>query len=133
MVCIYCSGDTKVANSRLQKRTNRVWRRRRCLECGAVFSTEEQAVTDKSIVFKDSNVLEPFSREKLLLSVYDTLRHRKTAVGDATALCDTIWSKAYLHITDGIILRDDLVRITAATLQRFDRAGATAYLAFHPI
>jgi transcriptional regulator NrdR family protein len=103
------------------------------LECGAIFSTEEQAITDKSVVFRNSSALEPFSREKLLLSVYEALRHRKTAISDATALCDTIWSKTYLHITDGAIQRDDLVRITADILKRFDKAGATVYLAFHPL
>lgn len=133
MVCIYCSGVTKVTNSRLQKRANQIWRRRKCLECGAIFSTEEQAITDKSISFQKAGHLEPFSREKLLLSVYEALRHRKTAISDATALCDTVWSKASLSITDGAIQRDDLVRVTADILKRFDTAGATAYLAFHPL
>ena len=133
MVCIYCGGDTKVTNSRGQKKSNQIWRRRQCLNCLAVFSTEERAVTDNSLLFARLKRVEPFSREKLLLSVYDALRHRKTAITDATALCDTIWHKLPAHIQGAQIQRDDLVKATHAVLQRFDRAGATAYLAFHPL
>lgn len=133
MVCIYCSGETKVTNSRLQKRANQIWRRRQCLECGALFSTEEQAITDTSILFIKIRHSEPFQREKLLLSVYEALRHRKTAISDATALCETIWSQLYIRITDAKLARDDVVRVTHEVLKRFDKAAATAYLAFHPL
>ena len=133
MVCIYCSGETKVTNSRHQKKSNQVWRRRQCLACQAVFSTEEQAVTDTSIIIMSAGHSEPFSREKLLLSVYDALRHRKTAISDATALCDTIWSRLQGHITEAQLNRDVLVSATSDVLKRFDKAAATTYLAYHPL
>lgn len=133
MVCIYCGEKTKVTNSRGQKRVNQIWRRRQCLTCQATFTTEEQAVTDTSLLVSSAKRVEPFSREKLLLSVYDALRHRKTAISDATALCDTIWNQLQPQIAAAQLERGQIVKTTHKILKRFDKAGATAYLAFHPL
>lgn len=133
MVCIYCSGETKVTNSRLQKRANRIWRRRQCLNCGAIFTTEEQVVTEQSILVRKISAVEPFSRDKLLLSLYESLRHRKTAVSDATGLTDTIWSQLLPHIQHASVTREDIVKTAASVLKRFDKAAATSYAAFHPV
>lgn len=133
MVCIYCGGNTKVTNSRLQKRANQIWRRRQCLDCQATFTTEEQAVTDTSLLVSSPKRVEPFSREKLLLSVYEALRHRKTAISDATALCDTVWTQLQPQITAAQLTRRQIVETTHKILKRFDKAGATVYLAFHPL
>lgn len=132
MKCVYCSSETKVTNSRLQKKPNRVWRRRQCLVCQATFTTEEQAVTDTSLLVSGAKRVEPFSREKLLLSVYEALRHRKTAISDATALCDTIWGQLQPQINTAQLERRQIIETTLGILKRFDKAGATAYLAFHP-
>ncbi len=75
---------------------------------------------------------EPFSRDQLLLSIYDSLRHRKTATMDASALTGTILSQLYPLIHEATIERDTIVEIAAATLDRFDTAAATHYRAFHP-
>lgn len=132
MVCIYCSGPTQVTNSRLQKRSNQVWRRRQCRECQAVFTTIESVDTSQALSVQSANGLTPFSREILLLSVYDSLRHRKTAVSDATALTGTIIGKLRPHIQDGAITRNQIVKTTAEVLDRFDKAAAVSYRAFHP-
>lgn len=39
MTCPYCGSDTKVINSRPQE--DSVWRRRKCVDCKARFSTTE--------------------------------------------------------------------------------------------
>lgn len=133
MVCIYCGKDTKVSNSRLNKRLNQVWRRRECTSCKGVFTTREQAETDKSIAYINGSSVEPFSREKLLLSVYESLRHRKTAPADAKALTDTIVAKLQADITNASITRDDVIQQASKTLQHFDKAAYTHYRAFHPL
>lgn len=133
MFCIYCSGDTRVTNSRHQKKTNQVWRRRQCLTCQQLFTTEERAVTETSLQVARLSHLEPFRREKLLISVYDSLRHRPTAVSDAAALIDTVWGKLSGHIHDQQIQRTDIVTVTYEVLRRFDKAAATSYRAFHPL
>lgn len=90
-------------------------------------------MTETSIVIVDDTRSEPFSREKLLLSIYDSLRHRKTAVTDATALTETIWSKLYPRISDATLPRELIVQIAIEVLKRFDKAAATSYAAFHPL
>lgn len=133
MVCIYCGSDTQVTNSRHQKRANQVWRRRKCLNCGALFSTTEGADTSQALSVQKKNGLEPFSRDMLLLSVYDSLRHRKTALQDATALTSTIISALTPLADNAVIERDVIVTITTTVLGRFDKPAAISYSAFHPV
>ncbi|MDB5186462.1 MAG: nrdR [Candidatus Saccharibacteria bacterium] len=132
MVCIYCGNETKVVNSRHQKRINQVWRRRKCLACQAVFTTLEAVNTEQALQVRHGKSLQAFSRDTLLLSVYDSLRHRKTAVSDATALTETVLSALYPHIQDASIEKVVIAEITAAILERFDKIAATHYRAFHP-
>jgi len=134
MVCIYCGSETKVTNSRHQRRANNVWRRRQCVSCNTVFSTIESPDIELSITIRQSNGrLEPFLRDKLLVSVYDSLKHRKSALTDATALTATIVTRAYELADQALIERDALVEITYVVLERFDTVAATHYQAYHPI
>lgn len=133
MVCIYCKNETRVINSRPQKRTNRVWRRRTCMICGTTFTSVESVDLSGSIRVRDIKALQPFQRDKLLLSVYDSLKHRKTALTDATGLTDTIISKLYPLMHDAILNKADIIIISTEVLKRFDKAAATYYKAFHPI
>lgn len=133
MVCIYCGGETRVINSRPQKRLNGVWRRRHCQDCQTIFTTTEEVDLTGSIVVRKINAVEPFSREKLLLSVYDSLRHRQHAARDAAGLMDTILGKLYVHVHDATLERDIITEVTALVLRRFDRVAASHYCAFHPV
>lgn len=133
MVCVYCKQKTQVTNSRLQKKQNNVWRRRHCLNCGANFTTLEKPDFTTALSVTDQNRYEPFLRDKLLLSVFDSLKHRKSALHDATSLTDTIIAQAYARISDGKIERSQLVSISLQTLQRFDKPAATYYAAYHPL
>lgn len=132
MVCIYCGNKTQVINSRLQKKPNQVWRRRQCKACQAVFTSLEAVNAETSLIVSSGKHVEPFSRDKLLIDVYDSLRHRKTAISDATALTQTIWNRLQLKIKDASIARDDIAGVTYEVLQRFDKVAATHYQAFHP-
>jgi len=132
MLCVYCGQDTQVVNSRLQKKTNQVWRRRQCTHCGNVFSSLEVVDWNQAIRFKHKSHLEPFSRDKLFLSLYEACRHRKTAISDATGLTDTILSKLWPRIEAASLTRDQVIATATEVLKRFDRAAATAYKAYHP-
>ena len=134
MVCIYCGASTSVTNSRHQKRANQVWRRRRCEACQSVVTTVEGVDYAASISLKTtSGALEPFQRDILFISVYDSLRHRKTAVSDAEALTATILKQLPVCFdATTAVDREKLVNLTATTLQRFDSAAAVQYRAFHP-
>jgi transcriptional repressor NrdR len=133
MVCIYCQRETKVVNSRPQKRLNRVWRRRTCQTCGVTFTSSEAVDLSGSITVRGTGHLEPFQRDKLFMSVYDSLKHRKTALSDATSLTDTIISKMYPDMKNAIINTTTIKLVTSAVLKNFDRVAMTHYTAFHPV
>lgn len=133
MVCIYCGGKTQVINSRHTKKANEVWRRRSCLACKAVYTSRESVDTQQALRVDKNKHFEPFSRDILLLSIHDSLRHRKTATTDATALTDTVLTQLYPRITQASLSTQDIKTITLATLSRFDKVAATHYNAFHPI
>lgn len=132
MVCIYCGQSTSVVNSRLQKRHNKVWRRRRCNSCGAVFTTLETH-DDTALMVKsgENKRLEPFYRDKLFISVYESCKHRRTALKDARALTDTAIGKLFSAIEGGILSKADIRKITSETLTRFDKVAGTYYRAYY--
>jgi transcriptional repressor NrdR len=134
MVCIYCGNETQVANSRPQKQLNQVWRRRKCLQCQAIFSTHEVAAYDTSWRVKTINDgLVPFKRNKLLVSLYKSLAHRPTALEDATALTDTIIGLLLKSAQNGLIEAQTITNNAAEVLHRFDTAAAVHYRAFHQV
>ena len=77
--------------------------------------------------------LRPFLRDKLFTSVYESVRHRKTALSDATALTDTIIRKLLAVIENGQTTTQLITTITTDVLKRFDTAAAVHYGAYHPL
>src|ERR1700731_3135221 len=91
MICPYCGSSTQVTNSRRQKKDIRVWRRRHCDNCGAIFTTFETLdMASLRLANIDSKASEAFSGTKLLISIYESCKHRKSAPEDARALTDTV-------------------------------------------
>jgi len=131
MKCVYCDEETKVINSRLQKKANQVWRRRNCTACGAIFTSIERVDTEQALSVVKNDAHQPFSRDKLLFSIYDSLKHRKTAESDATALTATILGKLMKATDEATITRQKIVDLTYEVLNNFDNAAATHYQAFH--
>jgi transcriptional regulator NrdR family protein len=132
MVCIYCSNQTKVVNTRHQKKRNQAWRRRTCSVCRATFTTLEAACIEQSwMVLQGSGVLSPFLTDKLYLSIYDSLKHRETAIVDARHISDTVIGLLLNKVQDGIIESRMIYDITRISLNRFDRIASTHYQAFH--
>lgn len=132
MVCIYCSEKTHVINSRSQKRMNQVWRRRECFACDAIFTTTESAQYETAWrVRSPQGAQEPFNRDKLLLSLYESCKHRKTALNDATALTETVIKKLLGQVIDGSLERRIIAQTAQVALNRFDKAASVHYAAFH--
>jgi transcriptional regulator NrdR family protein len=132
MVCIYCGEKTAVSNSRSSIKYIQTWRRRRCTVCKAVVTSVETYDLAATIRVKNSvGSLEPFLRDKLLISLYRSLSHRKTALQDSSALTQTTITKLIVPEHRGI-LSNTLVRDTSLeVLDRFDKAAATHYKAHH--
>jgi transcriptional regulator NrdR family protein len=138
MVCIYCGSKTQVTNSRHQRRANQTWRRRECINCQAVFTTEEQAKLGEHwlvehISGKDTqkSKFEAFERDVLFLSLYESLKHRNNLVKEARELTDTVISKLAASVRDGRIQTATIAQVCLVVLNRFDKAAATSYEAFH--
>jgi len=108
-----------------------VWRRRRCLECGAVFSTEESIQLDAALRVRHQGRLEAFSRPKLFVSLYRSCEHRKTALSDAEGLTDTVIARLRPLIRGGTVNSRDVAQVAEVILNRFDKAASSYYLARH--
>lgn len=132
MVCLSCQQKTQVINSRPQLRSNQQWRRRQCVVCHSVFSTVE--VADYAAVWsikRPSGPLRPFNRDKLLLSVYNSLGHRSKGLEDASGLTDTIISKLSSLAVNGILTSKQIAQTVQVALNRFDKAASVHYQANH--
>ena len=130
MVCPYCSNSTKVTNSRHQARSNGVWRRRSCLSCSASWTTNEQINNSTALKLEDNGKIQPFSRDILLLSIYDAQKHSKTAQKDSEHLTDTIINKVSKR-KSAFIERSELVSIATKVLKAYDPIAGSVYEALH--
>lgn len=132
MVCLFCQSPTQVVNSRSQKKGQKVWRRRQCVKCGGLFSTFEQIDFPSSIVVtKSPTSHEPFSRDRLFLSIYNSLGHRPEAISDSTAITDTVINKLLLSAKNGKIDRLIIWNTILEVLHRFDPAAESHYRSYH--
>lgn len=131
MICIYCKGDTRVGNSRLQRRSNNIWRRRVCKLCAASFTTlEKPDLFSCFMVHGKDATLEKFSRDKLFLSIHKSCQHRKGAIADASALTDTVIAVLPFPATESIDAKI-IATNTHQILKRFDEVAASLYEAYH--
>lgn len=132
MVCIYCRNETIVINSRHQKRRNSTWRRRKCPNCLAVFTTQE--TFDLSLVLKvnkKDGVLEDFQKEKIYLSVYRSISHlgeNKPII--ARDLTESILERilALQSLKNAQISSIDIARAIILVLKNYDLSSALKYL-----
>ena len=70
MKCPYCGAEeSKVIDSRPTEDSERIRRRRECLNCHMRFTTYEVVETVPLIVIKKDNSREPFDRQKLLNAI----------------------------------------------------------------
>lgn len=132
MVCTHCEGDTKVTNSRLRKRSNQVWRRRKCLRCHSIFTTEETVEYETAwTVLSKTGSYQPFMPDKLVLSLYKSLQHRKNGLSDAVNLSQTIIKKLKPQLVNGLLDSQTITSFAQVALNRFDTTASMHYRAFH--
>jgi transcriptional repressor NrdR len=131
MVCIYCGSATNVTNSRHQKRSNQVWRRRQCSKCLSIFTTIEVAQYSNAWRVRHGDKFNSFERDKLLLSLYKSCDHRSKAVEDASGICSSIVTKLESQSSNGIIEAASIAQTCLIALNRFDKTAAMRYQALH--
>jgi transcriptional repressor NrdR len=131
MVCPYCKADTAVVNSRHQKRSNSVWRRRTCLDCVNTFTTTENMQLSTVLSVSANKRITPFNEDYLFAEILGTLPEANNNAVTARELTNTVIS---ILLKDGAALIDSR-RISIETLKvlkRYDAQAWHAYIAKHP-
>jgi transcriptional regulator NrdR family protein len=97
-----------------------------------VFTTEESADYGALWLINSAvGALEPFSGDKLFLSIYNSIQHRPGAITDARALTDTVIQKLVAHGDGSTVSARTIAGIIQVVLNRFDTAASVHYAAFH--
>ncbi len=131
MRCPLCESDTSVEISRPNSKLPSVWRRRRCESCKKVFSTREKPDLSLLVtVEKEAGSEEPFSEDKLFMSVNKCLTHRKDALKASRSLSETA-IRLLLPCKTGTVKDTEIKTVILKVLKRFDRAAFTYYRAHH--
>jgi transcriptional repressor NrdR len=131
MNCPYCKSDSKVSNSRPTAKGTQIWRRRTCKSCGKIWTTQEVIDLSTSHQVTSQNTRsEPFSRDKLFISIKDSCAHRKSALADATALTDTVLGLV-LRLNTAVIPEQQLIDMATGVITRFDKTAGAVYRAKH--
>ena len=81
----------------------------------------------------DSDTISPFMREKLLISINDSLGHREDHVSEAVALTDTVISKLQNKYKNSLISSVGIIETTQEVLKNFDNTAVVHYSAYHKI
>ena len=131
MVCLYCHSKTRVTNSRHQKRSNQVWRRRQCQACRAVFTSHE-AIDLSSALLVGSGRSTPFISDMLFAEVLLALQDRKDCYLAAREVTSTV-IRELLKLPDKPRIEPKQISQAAAkVLKRLDKRAYLRYMAEHP-
>jgi transcriptional repressor NrdR len=132
MECYICESNTKVVNSRSQSRLNQVWRRRVCTNCEYIFTTIERINLEASMMVKlTNNSVVPFIREKLIISINNSLAHREEHILEAVSLTNTILSKLQAKYKTPLVSSNEIKEEVKEVLNNFDKVALTFYDAYH--
>jgi transcriptional repressor NrdR len=132
MVCVYCGSATHVNNSRLQKRNNQVWRRRKCEKCGQIFTTHEAADLSDLFQVEKNNEYRPFISDILFTEVLLTLSHRKDCYSASREVTATIIQSLTKGRVEPLIKTSEISQISSDVLKRLDRRAWLRFVAEHP-
>lgn len=130
MVCMYCGGKTRVFNSRRQSRNNNVWRRRRCLSCGAVFTSVEAPDLTSSLSVNRLGVYEPFQPDFLYSELLIALKGRKDRYIAARELSNII-IRNLIKDEGAAFTPQQINQAASKVLKRFDKRAYARYEAEH--
>jgi transcriptional repressor NrdR len=131
MVCIYCGAETKVTNSRHQKRSNQVWRRRKCLGCGAIFTSHEAIDFSTALIVDKKGRSQPFLSDILYSDILQAMKNRGDAYTAAREITNTIIVRLLVLRTQSISPAD-ISRVSGEVLRHFDKQSWLRFVAEHP-
>ncbi len=131
MFCIKChTKKLQVINSRSQTKHAQIWRRRKCLQCGYIFTTYETIATDHLKVATETQETD-FSDITLSLSIARCFEHKPDKRAEyAKWLTNTI-VQSLIKEKGEKFTRKELITQTYTTLHNFDRLASIQYAARH--
>lgn len=131
MVCIYCGSKTSIINSRLVKKSGQKWRRHRCDQCKAIFTTTEDYQLDSCLLVShlaNSKIPEVFSKYKLFLSIHGAVRHLERPADVAGDLTNTVINAICgQKPLKPVISSADISNAVIRVLKRYDATAAVRY------
>jgi hypothetical protein len=77
--------------------------------------------------------LQPFLRDKLFLSIYESCKHRTDPINDASAITMNIIARLGGFSATGEVLRKELISLATEVLGHFDSTAANVYTGLHPL
>src|SRR3954470_2864308 len=132
MVCIYCGAKTQVSKSRLQKRSNQVWRRRFCSHCKAIFTTHEAIDLSSTLLVDSGGHVGPFLPDMLFTEVLLALQDRKDRYLAAREVTNTV-IKQLLKLPEKPVYKPEQISLAAGrVLKRLDKRAWLRFAADHP-
>lgn len=132
MVCIYCGGETKVANSRSQRRNNQVWRRRQCLECKGVFTTHEAVDLSSALLVDKAGAPEPFISDLLFSDILQALAHREDRYTAAREVTSVVVRDLLREPSKPLFKPSQVSLAASRALARLDEQAWLRFTAEHP-
>jgi transcriptional repressor NrdR len=137
MKCFYCkSNKTQVINSRKINNTSSVWRRRKCLSCEEVFTTEESISISSFFVIKKNRARKRFVYEKLFLSIFIAISQtKKVDIGDSSLVAKVITHEVLhdlstLHST--LFSSKEIICMVYKKLLKMNKSAAFIYGVYSP-
>lgn len=131
MICPFCSSGTKIYNSRQTDSGLVTWRRHRCKQCQAKFTSRERIDWGSLVKVRNSKgEIEPYQHAKLYGSIFTAFYHKKPSGDTLSSLCDNIEAQCNSQklFQQAFVTTESLIRASYQVLARFDRAAALAYL-----
>lgn len=131
MFCLKC-GHThlRVTNSRQGTKRPSVWRRRKCLNCGFIFTTYEEISLDQLTVTAGKHTI-PFSDARLLLSISRCLEHKDEKKAEHAKWLSHHIISELVKQKSNTISTGAITMLTFETLKRFDELASIQYAARH--
>src|SRR5580704_192397 len=122
MKCPYCRGEnTEVFNTRPTKSQTQIWRRRKCLDCHATFTTYEAADLGFLKVVKKTGKKQRYSRAKLFAGIYGAFLSIPSKETTVDAVTETIEAKL-LDTQKTELTSQEIAVIVLSTLKHFNTA-----------
>ena len=132
MVCVYCGHETKVTNSRWQKRNNQVWRRRKCVVCKAVFTTHEAVDLPSALLVQSGASTKPFLPDLLFTEVLLALQDRTNCYVDAREVTNTVIKQLLKLPESPLFTPQQISQAASKVLGRLDKRAQLRFVAEHP-